>query len=77
MGCDPVVDTPSDVVSTRASTVAPPRVGVGLIGVEVAEGVNESSIDQFSETGPFFVRKPSASMIGFWAGKIDFLVRNV
>jgi hypothetical protein len=74
---DPVVDTPPDVVGTRAPTVAPPRVGVSLIRVEVAEGINEPSINQFGETGSFFVGKSSALMVGLGASKIDFLVRNI
>ena len=46
LGGDEVVDTPARVTLTGLEAVRPPRVDVRLVGVEVAEGIDEACVEE-------------------------------
>ena len=77
LGDAPVVDSPSHVVGAGASPIAPPGVGVGFIGVEVAESVNESGFDEFGESSPFLIGETGTFVVCLRAGEVDLFVRDI
>jgi hypothetical protein len=72
-----IIDAPTDVAFAGTGEVRPPRVLFGRIGVKMAEGVDESAVDEFLKTRTLFVGKPGISTITPGIGKVDFLVRHV
>ena len=72
-----VVDPPSGIVFSGVEAVAPPTIHTGCIGIKVTEGVGKASLQQFSETFPFFVRETGISPVGGRVLQIDFPVGHV
>lgn len=76
-GDDPVVNAPAHVLSAGPAAIAPPGIGFGGFGVEMAEGVDETGVEEFVEACPFLRGEARAFVIGFRAGEIDFLVGDI
>src|SRR5690606_37881309 len=60
-----IVDTPAEIAGTGASTIAPPRVMMGL-GVEVTESSYEPRIDKIFHPFSFCRKEARRVGIGFW-----------
>ena len=71
-----VVDAPPDVLFSRPAAVAPPRILVGRVGMEMAEGVDEPASDDVVESGALFVGESGALAILFGPGEVDFAVER-
>ncbi len=70
-------DAPAYVSVTCSSAKTQPTVGVFPIGVEGAEGVGKTALQQSGEAGAFFIGKSGAEVVGIGAGYVDFFVRYI
>ena len=76
LGYNEIVDSPPDVLFTSVIHIAPPGI-LHLFGIERAEGVAKTALEQFGKFAPFLVRKACAEMVCFRVFEVDFLVGNV
>ena len=72
-----IVDTPPRILLARTEAVAPPRIGIGEVGVEEAEGVGETGAEQRSEFGTFFIGETGVFAVGFRIFQVNLLVRHI
>lgn len=73
-----VVDPPSTVSLTSATSVAPVGVAVGEGGVESAEGVEKGCVgNEFTERLTFFVGETGTLRVSNGIVKVDGLVCDV
>ena len=64
VGHQEIVDAPPRVVLAGLEAVAPPAVGPGEVGVQVAEAVGEAGVQQPGELFPFLVGKTRTAPVG-------------
>jgi len=76
-GAEPVVDAPAGVLLAGMEAVGPPGVDVGLVGVEVAEGVDEASLEQLGELRALLVGEPGVLVVRLRILQVYLLVRHV
>lgn len=66
-----IVNAPADVVLAGVAPVRPPGIALG-VGMEAAESVDESSLEQIINSLPFFGGEASVVGVLFGAGEVDF-----
>ncbi|MPM91281.1 hypothetical protein SDC9_138409 [bioreactor metagenome] len=72
-----IIDTPASVARARTADVAPPAIGLRLVRIEVAKGVDKSVLQQACHTGALLIRKPGVHAVGLGVLKVDLLMRYV
>jgi len=72
-----VVDTPAHVLLSGMETIAPPTVAVGRVGIEVAERVDESAVEQRGHLCPFLVREARVHAVRFGILQVNLLMGDV
>ena len=76
-GCDEIVDPPSDVLLPRLEHVAPPGIGVRLIGVEVSEGVHIARVDHGGELVPLLLGEAGIAGVGLGILEVNGLMGHI
>ena len=71
-----VVDTPANVIYSGFAPVRPPRIAP-RVGVEEAESVEETGVEEVGDSLSFFIGKAGVVVIRTWAGKVNFFVSGV
>lgn len=74
---DEVVNAPPGILFAGFEAIRPPGVDVGLVGVEVSEGVGEPFRKQEGHLGPFFVGKSGIASVGLGVLEVYFAVGYV
>ncbi len=72
-----IVDTPPHILLTRTTAVAPPAVGATGIGMQLAETVGESCMQQLAEAGALLVGKSGITPVRTRIGKIYLLMCHI
>ena len=72
-----IIDAPADIALPHAGIFGPPRIGVRSIGIQVAEGVDKSGIEQLRHLLPFFVRETGIAAVGAGILNVDLLMGDV
>ena len=75
--CKPVVYAPTDIASPGVCPVSPPGIGRFLLGIFVAEGVDESGRLKCVKSGSFFVCEAVLADVWLWIREVNFVMRNV
>ena len=60
-----IVDTPPRILLARTEAVAPPRIGIGEVGIEEAETVGEPCVQERGHFLAFLVGEPGVFAVGF------------
>ena len=77
LGHDKIVYAPADIPLPCGGTVAPPRVCVGTVGVQAAEGIDKSGIQKLRELFSLLVGEPGIEVICRRIFKINLLMGNI
>ena len=72
-----IVDTPAGVLLACLETIAPPAVGIGLVGMEMAEGVYKTALEQEGHLLALLIREAGIATVGLGVLEVDFLVRHI
>ena len=72
-----VVDAPSGIVLAGVETVGPPRVGSSEVGVEMAEGVGETAIEQECELVALLLGETGVAEVGLGVLDVYLMVGDV
>lgn len=72
-----VIEPPADVLLATAHHVGPEGVGVLLLGVELAEAVGESRLEQLAEALPLLGSEAGVLLVPLGVLQVDLLVRDV
>ena len=76
LGAHEVVDAPAGILLTRLETVRPPRIG-DLLGIQGAEGVDESAGQQVAEGLALFVGKAGIHPVALGVLQVYLLVGHI
>ena len=72
-----IVDTPPRILLSRTEAVAPPRIGIGEVGVEEAETVGEPCAQERGHFLTFLVGETGVFAVGLWIFQVNLLVRHI
>lgn len=76
-GQQKVVEPPAHVFVTSVHHIGPEGVGVGLLGVQLAEAVHETRFQQLAETLALFGGEAGVLLVPFGILQVDLLVGDV
>lgn len=65
-GAYEIVDAPAGVVLTCMESIRPPRIDILLVGMEMAECIDESFREEFGESATLFIRESGIAVVGLW-----------
>ena len=77
VGNKKIVDAPSRVGVSGVEPIAPPGIGVLLVWIEEAEGVDKTRLQKFVEFPAFFIRKACVAPVCGGMLQVDLVVRHV
>ena len=73
VGHQEVVDTPPRVLFACLEAIRPPRIDIGLVGIEKAERIGKSVTEQTAEFFAFLVGKSGIPAISLGVFQVNFL----
>ena len=72
-----IVNAPACILLASAESVTPPRIDVRLVGIEMAEGVHKTCIQELLETFALLVGETGIFAVGLRIFEVDFAVRHI
>jgi len=66
IGNQEIVDSPAGVILSGLEHITPPSVSAGHVGVQIPEGIGQTTGQKLREAFALFIRKAGAPTIGGW-----------
>ena len=71
-----VINSPAQILASRAGPIAPPAVLVRVL-VKMPKGIYEAAIDEILHPFAFFGQKSAGICVRFWVMDIDSFMANI
>lgn len=72
-----IIDSPSDITSSRSCPVAPPSIGISFRRIEISKAIDKSGLEKISYSLSFFVGKSCTHRVLFWTSQIYLLMCDI